>query len=299
MSSDDPREVLRRLTLWAERKDSVRAMLLTSSRANVGATVDVLSDYDVVLVVEDVRPFFEDRSWLADFGEVLVAYWDPIYPDPNHGIEQTGNVTQYAEGLKIDFTLWPVALARRIARAPALPDELDAGYVVLLDKDGLFDAMLPPSYGAYVPDRPDEETYLTVVNDFLSDAPYVAKCLSRDELLPAKWCLDYDMKYVYLLRMLEWRMERDHGWSEPTGKLGKGLKERLPTRIWEELEGTYAGAGIADNWEALFRTMELFRRIATEVAANLGHAYPLDLDRRVTAYVREIRDLDRGPGSCG
>jgi aminoglycoside 6-adenylyltransferase len=299
MSSDDPREVLRRLTLWAERKDSVRAMLLTSSRANVGATVDVLSDYDVVLVVEDVRPFFEDRSWLADFGEVLVAYWDPIYPDPNHGIEQTGNVTQYADGLKIDFTLWPVALACRIARAPALPDELDAGYVVLLDKDGLFDAMLPPSYGAYVPDRPDEETYLTVVNDFLSDAPYVAKCLSRDELLPAKWCLDYDMKYVYLLRMLEWRMERDHGWSEPTGKLGKGLKERLPTRIWEELEGTYAGAGIADNWEALFRTMELFRRIATEVAANLGHAYPLDLDRRVTAYVREIRDLDRGPGSCG
>jgi sugar lactone lactonase YvrE len=30
------------------------------------------------------------------------------------------------------------------------------------------------------------------------------------------------------------------------------------------------------------------------VAADLGYAYPLDLDRRVTAYVREIKDLDHG-----
>ena len=99
----DPREVIRHLTRWAERRDPVRAMLLTGNRANPSAPVDVLSDYDVVLVVEDVRPFFEDRSWLYDFGEVLVAYWDPIYPD--QGIEQTGNVVQYADGLKIDFTL--------------------------------------------------------------------------------------------------------------------------------------------------------------------------------------------------
>ena len=35
-------------------------MLLTSTRAPVNA----LSNYDVMLVVEDVRPFFEDRSWL-------------------------------------------------------------------------------------------------------------------------------------------------------------------------------------------------------------------------------------------
>ena len=299
ITNRDPREVIRRLTQWAERLDPVRAMLLTSTHANPSAPVDVLSDYDVVLVVEDVRPFFEDRSWLESFGEVLVSYWDPIYPEPDHGIEQTGNVIQYADGLKIDFTLWPVVLASRIAGTPVLPDELEAGYIVLLDKDGLFDAMQPPSYAAYVPDRPDEETYLTVVNDFFSDAPYVAKCLWRDELLPAKWCLDYDMKHTYLRPMLEWRMERDHGWSVPAGKLGKGLKKRLPPEVWEELEGTYAGAGIADNWEALLRTMALFRRVGIEVAADLAYAYPLDLGRRVTAYVRQMRSLDRGLGSCG
>jgi aminoglycoside 6-adenylyltransferase len=59
--------------------------------------------------------------------------------------------------------------------APILPDELDAGYVVLLNKDRLTDDLDPPTFEAYVPDRPDEGTYLTWVNDFFSDAPYVTK----------------------------------------------------------------------------------------------------------------------------
>jgi aminoglycoside 6-adenylyltransferase len=70
----DPGEVIRRLVSWAEERDPVRAMLLTSTRARPRTPVDVLSDYDVVLVVEDILPFFEDRSWLDDFGRVLVAY---------------------------------------------------------------------------------------------------------------------------------------------------------------------------------------------------------------------------------
>ena len=74
----DQGEVISRLVRWADGKDAVRAMLLTSTRARPRAPVDVLSDYDVVLVVEDIRPFFADRSWLEDFGRVLVAYWDEI-----------------------------------------------------------------------------------------------------------------------------------------------------------------------------------------------------------------------------
>ncbi len=127
----------------------------------------------------------------------------------------------------------------------------------------------------------------------------MTKCLWRDELMPAKWCLDVEMRHNYLRPMLEWRMELDHGWSVPTGNLGTRLKNRLPSEIWSQLEGTYVGAGIAENWEALFRTMALFRRAAIDVADDLGHAYPSDLDRRVTPYVRAIKDLDPGTGQGG
>lgn len=264
-------------------------MLLTSTRAIPSASVDVFSDYDVVLIIEDIHPFFEDRSWLEDFGKVLVVYWDPIHRDPDYEIEKVANVTQYADGLKIDFTLWPVELLKRIVQAPELPAELDAGYRVLMDKDGLTEGMKPPTYAAYIPAPPTDEAYQKWIEDFFSDAPYVAKCLLRDDLLPAKWCLDYDMKHVYLRPMLEWRAELDHGWSIPVGSLGKGLKKHLPAELWSQLESAYAGADIADNWEALFRTMALFRQVSIEVGDRLGYAYPHDLDRRVTAYVNNMQ----------
>ena len=89
-------------------------------------------------------------------------------------------------------------------------------------------------------------------------------------------------------------MECDHGWAVPTGALGKGLKRRLPADLWRDLEATYAGAGVAENWEALFRTLALFRRVAREVGAQLGYTYPDELDRRVTAYLRHMQDPGRG-----
>jgi hypothetical protein len=87
---------------------------------------------------------------------------------------------------------------RAIPDAPTMLAELDAGYRVLLDKDQLTVALRPPTFTAYVPQQPSLLTYQTLINDFLSDAPYVAKCLWCDELLPAKWCLDDDMKHNYL-----------------------------------------------------------------------------------------------------
>src|SRR3712207_6090579 len=107
------------------------------------------------------------------------------------------------------------------------------------------------------------------------------------------------MKHVYLRRMLEWRMESDHGWSVPVHALGKGLKQRLPADIWRELEGTYAGGGLGDNWVALFRTIALFGRVSREVGARLGYAFPDELDRRVTAYVRRMQAAERGAGASG
>ena len=132
IADHNPRDVIHHLIYLANQNDAVRAMLLTSTRAQPEAAPDIFSDYDVVLVLADIHPFFSDRSWLSDFGEVLVVYWYPIDPEPDYGIEQTGNVAQYTDGLKIDFRLWPVALLERIAQGPVLPPGLDAGATPLL-----------------------------------------------------------------------------------------------------------------------------------------------------------------------
>jgi aminoglycoside 6-adenylyltransferase len=254
--------------------------------------VDELSDYDIFLVVQDINPFFLERTWINDFGEVLITYWDEIYSDPGFSIEKFANVIQYSSGLKIDFTLWPVSILQSIVSTSKLPDELDGGYKILMDKDHLTQGILPPTGKAYIPKQPTLDTYLKSINDFLSDAPYVAKCLWRNELMPAKWAMDYDMKQLDLKRMLEWRAEIEHGWSIPMGWLGKGLKRQLPPETWEDFEKTYVGRRLEDNWEALFGMMTLFRNIATEVGHYFGYSFPGDLHDRVVAYVQHIHGME-------
>jgi len=286
MSSGSHDDVIERLVRWGDSRDDVRALILTSTRAIAGADVDPFSDYDVVVVATDVSPYYEDRTWLESFGRVLVRYRDPIRT--YLGSPRFASITQYESGLKIDFTLWPVELLKRVV-AGELPDSLDVGYSVLLDKDGLTEGLASPTHCAYVPSPPDQEEFDRVVEEFLHEATYVAKHLRREDLLPAKYNLDQAMKQDNLRLLLEWRVALENGWSLPASAYGKGFKRRLPPGIWEELELTYAGPGIKENWEALFRTIALFRRVAREVGESLGLEYPRDLDRRVCDYLRGVR----------
>ena len=281
--------VVAKLLEWAQARPSIRAMLLTSTRAYPNTVVDALSDYDVILVVPDIQPYHQDRSWLADFGDVLATYWDPIYKSRETDEEIFANVVQYESGLRIDFTLWPIEQARKVAELEYLPAYLDVGYVVLLDKDQLTDHFRPPTHTAYIPKSPTKTEFDTVVEEFYSDVSGVAKCLLRDELMPAKYGLDYDMKHGYLRRMLEWRVELDYEWSVSVGSHGKGLKKRLPKTIWTALEATYVGAGLEENWEALYATLKLFREVGEQVAAGLGYEFPTELDRRVRVFLKKYR----------
>lgn len=284
----DSDRVLRQTVRWGEARSDVRAMLLTSTRTMPGAPVDAFSDYDIIVAVTDVHPYFADRAWLEDFGRVLVVYRDPIRR--LHGLDCFAYITQYEDGTKIDFTLWTAGIVARIAAAAELPEDLDVGYAVLLDKEGLARDLAPPTHRAHIPARPTEAEYLTLVELLFHEATYVAKHLRRDDLMPARYNLDYAMKHVDLRRMLEWRIEIDAGWALKPGAYGKGLKRHLDPATWAELERTYVGASLQDNWEALFRTIGLFRRVAVEVGERLGYAYPLELDRRAVAYLQRVRD---------
>jgi aminoglycoside 6-adenylyltransferase len=283
--------IIQRLVQWGQGRESVRAMILTSTLTNPDAPVDAFSDYDVVLAVTDIQPYFEDRTWLEDFGRVLVLYRDPIGLE--YGFGRFAYITQYESGLKIDFMVSSAGILRAIAQESSLPDNFDVGYTVLLDKDHLTDGLKPPTYTAHIPPRPTQEEYLTAVEIFFHEATYVAKHLWRDDLLPAKFNLDYAMKHQNLRVMLEWRIEADHNWSLKPGAYGKRLKKHMSRDIWAELENTYVGTGLEENWAAMFRTMDLFRQVAVEVAAHLGYEYPHDLHDRVVAYLLKVKRLDR------
>jgi aminoglycoside 6-adenylyltransferase len=282
--------MLQQFKRWAKGRDSVRAILLTSTRANPDAKLDLFSDYDVIMVVTEILPYFEDRSWLEDFGRVLVLYSDPI--QRWRGFDKFAFITQYESGIKIDFTFWPVQTLQRVIEDSELPPGLDIGYQILLDKDGITQGMKPPTYQAYIPSPPTEAEFHELIEVFFHEATYVAKHLWRGDLMAAKYNLDYVMKIKKLRVMLEWRVEIDHNWSLKMGAYGRGLKKFVKQERWSEIESTYVGAGVEENWDALLKTIDLFRKIAFEVGSRLGYSYLENLDRKMMDYLHKVRDLD-------
>lgn len=284
-------KVIEQLIRWADSQHLIRAVVLTSSRAVPHASLDLFSDYDMILAVRSVRPYYVDRTWLDTFGPVLAVYRDPMIPE--NGLERSAYVVQYENGLKIDFSLWPVELLQQVAENPHLPVEFDAGYQVLLDKDNLTTQLKAPTYSGYIPTPPTEANYLELIEGFFLDLTYVAKCLWRNDLMAAKHILDQSSKQEHLRPMLEWHVEIDHQWSLKPGPYGRRLKQHLRPDLWAELECTYTGAGLDENWEALFLTIGLMRRVAHEVGERLKYTYPQELDQRVVNYLDKVKQLDR------
>ncbi len=281
-------DVLAKLIAWGTAQASVRAMIMTSSRARPDGPVDLLSDYDIIVAVTEPERYGQDSAWISDYGPPMVRWGDQ---DELFGQTTYFRGIVYEDCVKIDWSIWPVGLIDQVAAAAILPDELDVGYQVLLDKDGRTAAWKPPSYRAHIPARPTEAEYRDLVEEFWWITTYVAKSLWRDELVFARFCLDQDIKLGVMRRLLEWRIEIDHNWSVKPGVLGRGLKRRLPGDIWSDLANTYGGPDIDDNWAALSRTIALFRRVAIEVGAALGYAYLERVDDQVSAFLDAVRQL--------
>jgi aminoglycoside 6-adenylyltransferase len=282
-SADQP--TLQAIVNWVNGNENIRAALLTSTRARPDASPDRWSDYDVILVVRQAEPLLDDRSWIEHFGDVVVAYWDPL-ETLDSGFLGSGNVVQYGGELKIDFTFWPM---EHLASMTEPDPELDAGYRVLVDKDQVTSALPPASYRSYRLMPPDAERFASVVNDFYVGVPYVVKCLLRDDPLPGRWVLDYDMRFVYLQPMLEWMAGVHRGWGSSVGVHGKGLNRHLPPEIWQEVERTFAPLTTEATWDALLTMCDLFRTCGELVADTLGYTFDHALHERVMAHAHWMR----------
>jgi aminoglycoside 6-adenylyltransferase len=287
----DEDAVLGKLLAWCGAEAGIRAVILTSSRATPDRRLDLLSDYDVILAVQDKAAFAGEDGWVSQYGPPAARWGDE---SELLGLPTSFRGVVYADGVKVDYTIWPEEMLERVSAADTLPEGLDVGYRVLLDRDGGTDGWFQPTYRAHIPAPPTEAAYRAQVEEFWWSATYVAKALWRGEVVFAKFVLSQDLRQGPLRKALEWRIEFDHDWSLRPGAYGRGLEQLLPPELAAELAATYVGAGVEENWDALFATAALFRRVATEVGAALGHAYPLaEVDEPVTAHLEAVRVLPR------
>ncbi len=269
MTAADP--VLDRILAWAAAEDAVRLVVVTSTRARPEGPPDELSDYDIILALTDLARFDPASA----YGTPATRWGDE---HDLHGTRAFFRGVVYEDGIKVDWTLWPMNVPELIAER-GLNHNLDVGYRVLLDKDGVTARWPQPTFRAHIPARPTEEEYVALVEEFWWSATYVAKARARGELFFARFVLDAELTYDCLRRMLEWRIELDRDWNWKPGAYGRGIEHELPKEIADDLEAAHDSVG---------GTFELFRRVAREVGERLGHAYPELADRSVCAYVEKL-----------
>jgi aminoglycoside 6-adenylyltransferase len=268
--------VLGRILSWVEAEDAVRFVVVTSTRARPEGPPDELSDYDVIIGLADLSRF----DPVAAYGAPAARWGDE---HEVHGTKTFFRGVFYDDGVKIDWMLWPANVATLVSEH-GLPDNLEVGYRVLVDKDGATAGWPSPTFRAHVLAKPTEGEYVALVEEFWWSATYVAKARARGERFFERFLLDVDLTHGSLRRMLEWLVETKRDWNWKPGAFGRGIENELPADVATELQ---AAEGSFE------RTASLFRRVAHEVGVALGYAYPEHADDVVSAYFDRLEQRPR------
>ena len=101
------------LIIGTARKDErIRAVYMNGSRTNKNARKDIFQDYDIVYVVRETRPFYEQKNWIDLFGERLFMQC-PEEVDKSIGREVDfdkcyGWLMQFKDGNRLDLRVIPL-----------------------------------------------------------------------------------------------------------------------------------------------------------------------------------------------
>jgi aminoglycoside 6-adenylyltransferase len=280
----DKNNVLQDVIKFAENNKNIEALLITSSMANPKAETDIFSDLDVVIVTDTPKIFINNKDWRNQFGEIMVSFNDNFKLE---GITSYTSLVLYKDYIRIDFSIWPTELLKKIAEYNKLPAFLDIGYEVLYDKNNLSTDLNKASIQAYQTKKPTKSEYERVVNNFWWDITYIAKYLWRDQFYFAKY-MDYFIKYNLLKPMVEWLIGVENNWEVNPGKQGSNFKKHLDDKLWQELMATFSGSDFQENWDSTFKMMDFFSKTSKKVAYRLRFEYPKNVEDDVREYIEKI-----------
>ncbi|MDE2859442.1 MAG: aminoglycoside 6-adenylyltransferase [Chloroflexota bacterium] len=267
---------------WARQEERIRALVLTGSLARGDGSTDQWSDLDAQIIARDYASYIADDSWLDGLGEVWIRF--PLSQDLPY------KLVWFAGGAKVDFQFLRVDAIHEMICSGALSDEYLRGYIVALDKDGLF-RDLPPSPQVFPgPDSPSAGQVEAVINEFYFEAIHVAQFIRRREFWVVKF-RDWTMK-CDLLQMLEWHARATSDAPVNTWLLGKRIREWTGGETYAAIEEIWSAWDVAALWRGLLRQIKLFRSISRELGDALGYNLDSSAHEQIEAYIRALHASD-------
>jgi aminoglycoside 6-adenylyltransferase len=263
----------------ANADERIRAVILCGSRANPLAPRDKYMDYDIVYLVDDVVPFFDNPAWItAQFGKPLIVQM----PETMRYPEGDGNfnyLALFGDGNRIDLSFVK----------GTYPDDGEP-CVVLLDKDGRA-RNIPTRDGAawHIVEPPSALDFYSCCNEFWWCMNNAAKGIARGELPYVMHMLN-DIERVELENMLSWYIGVTTDFSISVGKMCKYLKRYLPPELYARYAETFSDSDYAHIWAAIDAMCALFHDTALAVAEYCGFTYRQDEEDGLRRYLELVKN---------
>ena len=264
------REQMLRLILQTAKSLQVNAVALSGSRTNQKVQTDEFQDYDLVYVVDDIDNLTNDLSWLDQFGKCIIEQ------EVTLGHRRLF-LMLFEDGNRIDLTLCPKEHMQEWV-------DSEAGFTVLEDEKGLFEAYLPNSKRYWIA-PPSEEEFTASCNEFWWVSAYVVKGICRKQVIYATDHL-YGICQQELLKILAWQVASDKGKID-IGKNYKYLFNYLPAEKEKEFSALLDFSSLDNITQSLFATMQLFHQEAQYLAQKMGFKYETEVAEKMIKYAEE------------
>lgn len=248
----------------------VEAIALSGSRTNPQSVKDEFQDYDAVYIVDDLEDLISDLSWLDQFGNRLIE---------QHNIVGHRHLylMLFEDGNRIDLTLCPKEHIQEWL-------DSEAGFSVLKDDKGLFEAYKPNAKRYWIA-PPSEEEFAASCNEFWWVSAYVVKAIRRSQLIYATDHL-YGICQQELLKILAWQVASDKE-AVDIGKNYKHLFHYLPAEKEKVFSALLDLSSIEKVGQSLFATMKLFDCEAQELAKKMGFNYDQEVAVKMMTYAED------------
>jgi aminoglycoside 6-adenylyltransferase len=276
-------EIKNLITDFAQNDDRVRAVILNGSRANPKIIPDTLQDFDIVLIVDNLKSFTNDLRWTNIFGDKIISQLpdDMTFgKDYNKGESIDFHYLMFFnDGNRIDLTLFPKENFKSDFKSDSLT-------ILWVDKDNLFSKIPQSSDKNYHISKPTEKEFSDTCNEFWWVSTFVAKGLLRNEITYSKGMLETVVRPMFM-KVIEWKVGIENDFNISFGKAGKYMKAYLSNDFYTKVLRTYSNFETEENWKALFLLTEIFKETSNYVAQKLNFSIDRTEAQNVISYLRK------------
>lgn len=264
----------------------IKAVYMNGSRTNKNVPKDIFQDYDVVYVVNETKPFIDDKEWINKFGDIWYMQYPDEHPDFTSDKENFyGWLMQFRDGNRIDLHVESVSHAKEHIKDDKLCK-------VLLDKDGILPEILDATDEDYFVKRPTKEQYACTCTEFWWCLNNVAKGLWREELPYANDMINFVVR-KQLEKMISWKIGIKTSFSVSVGKSAKYMYKWLEEEEYAKYLSSYSCGSVKQCWESVFNMIDLFVPMAKDVASGLNFTYNHDEVCAGIEFLKLVKELPK------